>query len=267
VVARLILLAALALLTGCGRSDRPTVRQSPAHSEDEITAAVASRPPQPADDCPARSVPHRIRPKRDAGSHAGLARESHLGPTDAMDSMRADGRLPTTADAARPKEAGAEAAVGDGREVRIGAVRLVAPKTWTRAHSPVGSLMAEFTLPRTEGDPSDAQLTITQAGGRGRRSFERLRGHLQQKPEDRSVERLQVGASEVVLSDTTGDYADTSDPFPSAANEGRYRVLSATVFAGGTVYLVNCTGPEKTVGERAGEVRAFLQTLQPVGQP
>ena len=39
------------------------------------------------------------------------------------------------------------------------------------------------------------------------------------------------------------------------------------VFAGEKVYFVNCTGPEKTVGERAAEFRAFLQTMKPVQQP
>jgi hypothetical protein len=67
--------------------------------------------------------------------------------------------------------------------------------------------------------------------------------------------------------DSSGDSGDTSDPFPSPVSEGRYRVLNATVFVGGKVYFVNCSGPEKTVGERAGEFRAFLQTMKPVDQP
>ena len=49
-----------------------------------------------------------------------------------------------------------------------------------------------------------------------------------------------------------------------AAKPARYRSLNAMVFLGGSVYFVNCTGPEKTVTERVGEFRAFLETLKAV---
>jgi hypothetical protein len=258
-----LLAAALSLLTGCGQSDRPTVRQSSMQSGDEITPAVASRAPQTADDCPAREVPHRIRPKRDAGAHAALV--------GAMDPKRADVGLPGTGEAgpaktgqAASKAPGPDAAKGDSREVSIGALRLVAPKTWIREQSPTDLLLAEFSLPRAKGDPSDAQLTITRAGGGDPKGLDRLREQLKQKPEGGTVEQLRIGGNEVVLADGTGDYAEAGGPFPPPVGEGRYRVLSATVFAGGKVYFVNCTGPEKTVGQRAGEFRAFLQTMKSV---
>ena len=38
------------------------------------------------------------------------------------------------------------------------------------------------------------------------------------------------------------------------------------VFIGKKMYVVNGTGPEKTVGQRAAEFRAFLQTMKPVQQ-
>jgi hypothetical protein len=94
-----------------------------------------------------------------------------------------------------------------------------------------------------------------------------LREHFRQKREEGSVEHLQIGGNEVVLVESLGDYADTSDPFPSPVSEGRYRILNAVVFVGDIAFLVNCTGPEKTVGERAGEFRAFLGTMKAVDQP
>ena len=273
---RMILLAAaLSLLTGCGRSDRPTVRQSSTHSEDEITATAAPSPPQAADDCPAREAPHRIRPKRDAETYSKLAGATHSTPTNATQSVQADGNLPKigdttpakTGDTTRPKAAGRGAAEVDGREVRIGAVCLVAPKTWTREQPPTDFLLAEFSLPRAKGDGADAQLTVAAAGGNDPRLLDRLREQVKQKPAEGSAEHLQIGGNDVVLVDSSGDYGDTSGPFSSPVSEGRYRVLSATVFAGGKVYFLNCTGPEKTVGERAGEFRAFLQTMKSVDQP
>ena len=145
------------------------------------------------------------------------------------------------------------------------AVCLVAPKTWTRERPPIDFLLAEFSLPRAKGDGSDAQLTVAAAGEkRPAEAWSRLREQLKQGPAEGSVEHLRIGAGEVVLADSSGDFGDTSGPFPSPVSEGRYRVLNAMVFVGGKLYFVNCTGPEKTVGERAGEFRAFLQTMKSV---
>ena len=89
---------------------------------------------------------------------------------------------------------------------------------------------------------------------------------LQKESAEGAVEHMQIGNNEVVLVETAGDDGDTSDDSPAPATGGRYRVLNATVFAGGKVYVVNCTGPEKTVSERAGEFRAFLQTIASVDE-
>jgi hypothetical protein len=229
---RTILLAvAASLFAGCGRSDHATVGQSSQQPADEITATAASSPPQAADDCPGRGAPHRIRPKRAAQTHTKVAVEP------------------------------------DGRGVRIGPVRLVAPKNWIPQKPPAEIALVEFSLPRADGDTADAQLTVAPIAGSDPKSLDRLREHLKHKPEEGSLEHLRIGGNEVVLMDSSGDYGDTGGPFPSPVGEGRYRVLSAMVFVGGKVYFVNCTGPEKTVGQRAAEFRAFLQTMKPVDQP
>jgi hypothetical protein len=174
--------------------------------------------------------------------------------------------LPKDGVATRPKATGRNAAEADRRKVRIGDMCLVAPKTWTREQPPMDFLLAQFILPGVAGDPTSAQLTVAAAGETGPRSLARLREQLKQKPAEGSVEHLQIGDNEVVLVDSTGDYGDASDPLPPPVNEGRYRALNAIVFLGDKVYFVNCTGPEKIVGERLGEFRAFLQTLKLIDQ-
>jgi len=157
-----------------------------------------------------------------------------------------------------------DASDAHGSEVRIGNRCLVSPRTWTRERPPVDLVLAAFRLPRAQGDRADAQLTIATAAQSDSRSIRRLREQLSQKPPEGSVEHLRIGDGEVVLVETSGESGDTSDPFPSPVSEGRYRVLNATVFVGGGVYFITCTGPEKTVGERAGEFRGFLQTMRTV---
>jgi hypothetical protein len=243
----MILLAAALLLPGCGRVGQPTVRQTSVQSEDGGTAATAADAPQPADDCPAREL-HVIRPKRD------LPRIANNHPA-------------ITGGAKGLKPAGPATVRVDGAKVRIGPVYLLAPSTWTREQGPAELPIAEFSLPRANGDKADAQVTVAAAGGTDPKSLESLRENLKAKPGEGSAERFQISGSDVVLVDSSGDYGDASDPLPSPVGEGRYRNLSATVFVGGQVYFVNCTGPEKTVGERAGEFRAFLQTMKPVDKP
>jgi len=252
----ILLALGLSLLWGCGRGDHPAVRQDSLPPEDTSTAAAASSSSQAADDtCPGSAAPHRTRPKRDARAHAKLAAPAKTG------------------DATRPRAAGRDPVELQSREVRIGDVCLVAPKGWTREGPPLEFILAEFRLPRAEGDPSDAQLTVSAAGENDPQSLDRLREQLKHEAEEGSVERLRIGGNEIVLVDSLeeestkdgGDAGDdTSDPSPPPVGEGRYRVLNAMVFLGGQVYFVNCTGPEKTVGARAGEFRAFLQTMKSV---
>ncbi|MGA2620558.1 MAG: hypothetical protein ABSF26_23295 [Thermoguttaceae bacterium] len=203
--------------------------------------------------------------------HAKLADAAPSSPADAGPAKRADGKPSkiAVASAAKagntaPKAAAPAPAAGAGRDVRMGTMGLVAPKTWTRERPPLGFMLAQFNLPRAAGDPSDAQLTVAPAGDNDPRSLDRLRKQIQQVVKQSAVEHLQIGGNEVILVDSSGDDGDSSDDTTPSLKGGRYRALNAMVFVGKKVYVVNCTGPEKTVGERAAEFRAFLQTMKPV---
>ena len=133
---------------------------------------------------------------------------------------------------------------------------LVAPKTWTRERPPIDLILAQFSLPRANGDRSDAKLTVAAAGENNSQSLHNLRKFQSRKPGQGAVEQLRIAEKEVILLDSSTDAGD--------AGEGRYRVLNAMVYAGGKVYFVNCSGPERTVGERAGEFRNFLQSMKAI---
>jgi hypothetical protein len=261
-------LLGLSLLAGCGRSDRPTIRHVSLRPEDGLTATAGPTPPLTQveeETCPGSASHSKVQGKRDYSNYkpdpqafaVALAKMISTGSA-----KKAEGNLPKIGDT-KPA-AGRNAADVDSSEVRIGDTRLVSPKTWTRERPPIDLILAAFRLPRAEGDPADAQLTVTAAAQTDAQSLQRLREQLDQKPGAGSVEHLRIGASEVVLVESSGDSGDTSDPFPAPVSEGRYRALNATVFVGGRVYFITCTGPEKTVGERAGEFRGFLQTMKSV---
>jgi hypothetical protein len=255
----------LSLLAGCGRSDQPTIRQVTLRPAAGLAATAGPNPPpvQVEEETHPDSAPHRKvqskgdynpDPKAFAAALAkmistGAARKAAGNPPKSGDTKPAAGRNPVDL---------------DSREVRIGNTRLVTPKTWIRERPPVDLILASFRLPRAQGDRTDAQLTVTAAGQTDPQSVQRLREQLDREPRAGSIEHLRIGDGEVVLVESSGESGDTSDPFPAPVSEGRYRALNATVFVGGKVYFITCTGPEKTVGERAGEFRGFLQTMKSV---
>jgi hypothetical protein len=277
---------------GCAASHRTHPKRSTTNHAKFAAAASA----KPGDGCPAqfgdKDVAHAVSGimpivapgLTEIASLQGLklpkkpeeARQAPPQPKDRGDNARpaktAAGNPSTAAGTSLPKIADtkpamtAGAAQAGGAEVRIGDVRLVAPKNWTRERPPLDLIIAQFCLPRAPGDGSDAQLTISAAGERAPRSVGRLQELLQKESEEGAVEHMQIGRNEVVLVETAGDDSDSSEDSPTPVTSGRYRVLNATVFAGGKVYVVNCTGPEKTVAQRAGEFRAFLQTMASVDE-
>lgn len=260
-----LLLLGLALLPGCGRSDQPTIRRVSLRPADGLTATAGPNPPQvqvEEKDCPGSAFRRRTQQKHDYNPDpkafaAALAKMINPAPA-----KKADGNPPKIGGT---KPLAARNVVDlECNEVRIGDTRLVTPKTWTRERPPVDFILAAFRLPRAEGDRADAQLTVTAAGQTDPKCLQQLREQLNEKPQAGSVEHLRIGGSEVVLVESSGDSGDTSDPFPAPVSEGRYRALNATMFVGGRVYFITCTGPEKTVGERAGEFRSFLQTMKTV---
>jgi hypothetical protein len=260
----ILLTLGLSLLPGCGRSDHPTVRQVSMHPGDESAAATAANPPQAPDECPQRKTPHIVRPKHAPPTHSRLADATRSKRAAVSPQSPAAPHPAQAAVVATPEAASQDTALVDSREVPLGGTCLVAPTTWTRQRPPIDSILAEFSLPRAKGDRSDAQLTVAAVPAGNPKSVDGLRERLKGQSGAGSVEQLQIGGNEVLLAENSGKYGDASDPFPSPVSEGRYRALTATVFSGGQVYFVNCTGPERTVAARTEEFRAFLQTMKPV---
>ncbi len=78
-------------------------------------------------------------------------------------------------------------------------------------------------------------------------------------------EHLTISGAEIVLVDSLGkEIDDADDSSSSPKGKGHFRAVNARVSLMDSVYSVNCTGPEKTVGERAGEFCGFLETMKTV---
>jgi hypothetical protein len=247
--------AVVPLFLGCGQSHQPTVRQT--------TIGPAEVGPVGKGAMPADAI------------HAGLAKEPHppVGPVSAKQGnvfppakLDDDAGHPTQGVASSPEVPANAQGHGD-RNVQIGSVRLTAPEGWIRKKPQIAFVLAEFGLPRAEGDAEDAQLTVTAVGENTPKNLNRLREQLSSKPAQGAVEPLRIDGIEVILVDTSLDPANSQGPFAPPGGGGRYRVLNAIAPIGNKLYFIHCSGPEKTVGARAGEFRAFLQTMKTIRSP
>jgi hypothetical protein len=131
-----------------------------------------------------------------------------------------------------------------------------APDGWRQ--SPGGSPMrvAEFALPRADGDAEDAQLIVYYFGGQGGSvdaNIERWVGQMQQpdgKPST-AVARKEirtVNGLKVTLVDVDGTYvAETAPGAGARHNKPHFRLRAGVVETPKGPYFIKLTGPEKTV--------------------
>jgi hypothetical protein len=193
-----------------------------------------------------RGVP--IEPEKESPHSAKAPADSFHGGMGGMDGMTGMGGMTES-----------PPAPSLGPEVDLGTARLTAPKDWTRKQPRSGFTVAEFGLPRAEGDPEDGRLTVTQAGGGIKDNVDRWRGQFIGKLAKESEEKIKVSSVEVTLVDFTGTYRD---PFSQAGEQANYRMLGAIFESGGKMNFIKAYGPEKTMAARGKEFREFVESLK-----
>ena len=143
------------------------------------------------------------------------------------------------------------------------------PAGWT-AEPPSSSMrIAEFTLPKVDGD---AQLTVfffgATQGGSAQANIDRWIGQMTQ-PDGRAskdvakTSTLTSHGLPISLVDVTGTY--TAEVRPGSAehfNKPGFRQCAGVVTTPGGPYFVKLTGPAKTVERWQESYLAFLKTLR-----
>ena len=154
----------------------------------------------------------------------------------------------------------------------IAALTYTAPPAWhTR---PPGSSMrvAEFVVPKAQGDADDAELIVYYfgAGGGGgvEANMDRWIGQVQQpdgsdsKAKAKRTERT-INGLKVTTVDVSGTY--TAEMRPGATehyNKPGYRVCAAVVETAQGAYYIKMTGPAKTVASAQADYEKFLSSLK-----
>lgn len=157
-------------------------------------------------------------------------------------------------------------------ELLIAALTYTAPPVW-HTRPPASSMrVAEFVVPKVQGDPEDAEVVVYYFGAGGGGSVEanidRWIGQVQQpdgsasKSKARRAERT-INGLKVTTVDVSGTY--TAEMRPGAAehyNKPDYRVRAAVVETPQGAYYIKMTGPAKTVGSAQADYEKFLSSLK-----
>ena len=179
-------------------------------------------------------------------------------PDSANDEQAASAESPEMPAAASQTEVRLEA----GGELKVGSLRFAVPKGWVQKQPRSGFVLAEFGLPRAQGDAADGRLTISTAGGTVQQNVERWKQQFGGKPQKESQKSLQVEGVQVTLVDFSGSFLDQRGPSAPAEEHSGYRMFGAIIPVGSQSYFVKAYGPEKTMAARADEFQKYIRSVK-----
>ncbi len=145
-----------------------------------------------------------------------------------------------------------------------------APSTWI-SETPSSSMrLAQYRLPRLEGDPEDAELAVFYFGGQGgsvQANVDRWIGQFS-NPDGSPVTHPQVSERDVngiplTIVDVRGTYHQAQGPMMAQTTaKENYRMLAAVAEGPVGPSFFKLTGPQPTVDHFEESFNAFLDTLR-----
>jgi hypothetical protein len=177
----------------------------------------------------------------------------------------------STGDASNP---GAASAGDKGTVVELDGLKSTAPANW-KEEVPKGNLrMAQFRLPKVDGDPGDAELVIFFFGkGSGGSTADNLKRWKDKfvAPEGKKsddlakVDKFKVGNVDIVYADIKGTFLYKNPPFdPNAKTERRpdYRMLGVIFESPNGPYFITLTGPGRTIEQHKKAFDEWLKNFK-----
>ena len=149
-----------------------------------------------------------------------------------------------------------------------GSLAYSAPDGWTPKAASSSMRVAEFVLPRAEGDAEDGDLVVYFFGGSGgsvEANIERWLGQVQRPagaPEPKRESR-KVNGLAVTLLDVSGTY--TAEVRPGSTerhNKPGYRMRTAVIETPRGPYFVKLVGPAKTIERWNAAFGKFIESMQ-----
>jgi hypothetical protein len=152
-----------------------------------------------------------------------------------------------------------------------GSLTYSTPDGW-RVQPPASSMrVAEFSLPRADGDAEDAQLVVYYFGGQGgsvEANLERWIGQIEQPDGKPSAsvakkETRRVNGLALTLVDVSGTYvAETAPGATTRQNKPGFRLRAGVVETANGPYFIKLTGPSRTIGKWDRAFEQFVASLK-----
>lgn len=153
-----------------------------------------------------------------------------------------------------------------------GSLKFSAPGEWIPEKTTSSMRVAQYKLPKAEGDTEDGSLVIFYfgqgQGGTAAANIDRWVNQMQQPDGGSSKERAKessqtINGLKVDTVDITGTY--TAEMAPGSGtfhNSPNFRMRAAVVETPKGSYFIKLVGPEKTVNNQAQPFETFLKSLE-----
>jgi len=168
----------------------------------------------------------------------------------------------------RPAAAHGSAAGAADAPVSGPGLKFTPPPGWV-AETPTSSMrQAQYRLPKTDGDPEDAELVVFyfQGGGGGvQANIDRWIGQFS-RPDgtpvtDAGTSHRTAHGIPLTVVDVTGTYVGGMGSSETKAKTD-FRMLAAVAEAGNGPWFFKLTGPAKTVAHWESSFQSFLDSIQ-----
>jgi hypothetical protein len=124
---------------------------------------------------------------------------------------------------------------------------------------------ATYRISRAAGDPEDAELSVSQAGGTVEMNIQRWASQYEQKAEG-AVKRSErtVSGVKVTLVEIQGTFTGSAMPGAAPASpKSGYALLGAIVETAGASTFFKLTGPEKTIAAAKADFDRLIESITP----
>src|SRR5437762_2081904 len=160
----------------------------------------------------------------------------------------------------------------NGTQSAAGELRFKAPDGWVTEKPSSGMRMAQYKLPKVEGDGEDGSAVLyyfgAMQGGSAQANIDRWISQMQQvdnsaAKDKAKTENLTVNGLKITSVDVSGTY--TAEMAPGSGtfhNNANYRLLAAVVETPKGNYFLKLVGPAKTVGRWEQSVTYFVKSFE-----
>jgi predicted small lipoprotein YifL len=153
-----------------------------------------------------------------------------------------------------------------------GELRYKAPDGWVKEQTTSSMRVAQYKLPKTEGDPEDALLVLyffgATQGGAVQANIDRWISQMQQPDGSASKDKARTETStvnglKITSVDVSGTYtAEMAPGTPGQRHDANYRMRAAVIETPRGNYFLKLVGPAKTMGTWEQSVTDFVKSFE-----